>query len=117
MKIKPTGHYVLVKPADIEEKDDLLKRAKEAKIILDEKSMKREQAAMTEGVIVAHGPQAWKAYGPDGNGPNWASIGDRVYFKRHVSDLIKDESDLDEDNKPQEYFLMVDENILAVIGD
>jgi len=117
MKIKPCGHYVLVKPFNAEEKDENLKRAKSFDFILDDSQVKREQAAMTEGVIVGIGPQAWKAYAPDHTGEPWAKEGDHVYFKRHVSDLIKDESDLDEDDKPQEYFLMVDENILCVIGD
>jgi len=117
MKIKPCGHYVLVKPAKAEEKDELLKKAKSFGFEMNESVMKREQAAMTEGVIVAIGFQAWKAYGADKNGERWANVDDKVYFKRHVSDLIKDESDLDEDGKPQEYFLLVDENILCVIGE
>jgi len=117
MKIKPCGHYVLVKPVKAEEKDEVLRGAKEAGIILDDMNLQRENAAMTQGELVAHGPQAWKAYGNNGEGPAWANIGDKVYFKRHVQDLIKDESDLNEDGEPQEYFLMVDENILCVIED
>lgn len=111
MKIKPTGHYVLVKPDKAEEKDEKLAAAKRMGFDMGEDAMKREQAAMTEGKIVALGPQAWKAFD---DGQPWADIGDKVYFKRHVSDLIKDESDKDD---PQEYFLMVDENVLAVIGE
>jgi co-chaperonin GroES (HSP10) len=117
MKIKPCGHYVLVKPVKAEEKDEMLKKAKSFGFEMNENVMRREDAAMTQGVIVAIGFQAWKAYTKDGNGEKWADIGNNVYFKRHVQDLIQDESDLDKDGKPQEYFLMNDENILCVIED
>ena len=105
-KIKPTGHYVLVKPDKVE------KTTESGIIISTDHEAKREYVASVRGVIVAIGSQAWDAFGDE----KWADIGAHVYFKRHVSDRIEDRADI-VDGKPQEYFLMTDENILAVIED
>jgi len=117
MKIKPCGHYVLIKPKKAVETDEMMQIAKRLGMELTGNQMQREDAAATNGIIVAVGFQAWKAYEKDGNGKPWAKIGDEVKFKRHVQDLMFDWDDLDKEGKPQEYFLMVDENVLAVIGD
>lgn len=109
-KIKPCGHYVLVKPVRV-------KKTTDGGIVLPENLVKKENVASVKGELVAIGPNAWKAFcqgEPDGIGKPWAEVGDTVRFKRHVSDRITDENDLDEDGEPQEYFLMTDENILAI---
>ena len=106
LPLKPSGHYVLVKP------DPVIKKT-ESGIITGTKDLhKREEVARVEGTLVAVGPQAWVAFG----GEPWAEVGDRVYIKRHVSDIYEDEADY-VDDKPQKYFLMADENILAVIEE
>lgn len=112
-KIKPCGHYVLVKPVK-------LKKKTESGFILPESMVNKENVAAVKGTLVAIGPTAWKAFcqgEPDGIGKPWAKIGDEVHFKRYVSDRIIDENDLDEDGEPQEYFLFTDENILAVMSN
>ena len=99
--ITPTGHHVLIKPDAVEEKSEggiLLQTA------FDQNTLTREKAATTTGVIVAVGKTAWLDFA--GEEP-WAKVGDHVYFTRHVSKEIKDGDDL--------YFLMTDENIIAVI--
>jgi len=81
---------------------------------LQDDMVSRENTAKVRGTIVAVGKNAWKAFD---DGEAWAKVGDSVYFKRHVSDRVEDKEDIGEDGKPQAYFLMSDENILAVIED
>ena len=104
LPVRPTGHYVLVKP------DKFEKTTASGIVVATDYEVKREEVASVKGTLVAIGPQAWDAFG----GEKWANEGDRVYFKRHVSDRIFDEDDKI-DGKPQMYFLMTDENILGVI--
>ena len=102
----PTGHYVLVKP------DRFEKTTESGLVIATDYEANREDVAAVKGTLVAIGPQAWLAFGDE----PWAEVGQKVYFKRHVSDQIFDNTDL-VDGKPQRYFLMQDENILGVIPD
>lgn len=104
---KPCGHYVIVKP-------DVIEKVSGGGIILNQNMVESENTAKVKGTLVAVGPNAWTAFD---NGDPWAEVGDNVYFKRHVSDKIKDENDLDEHGEPTLYFLLADENILAVIED
>ena len=112
--IKPCGHYVLVKPDPVE-------TVTAGGIITGTKDLHaREEVARVKGTLVAVGQNAWKAFGQgedDGVGKPWAEVGDHVYFKRHVSDRYEDEDDIDQEGKPQAYFLLSDDNILAVIRD
>lgn len=107
MKIDVCGHYVLVKPERME-------KMTKGGIYIPDANRKREDAAATRGHIIGIGINAWKAFD---SGEPWAKVGDYVYFKQYVADKIIDDDDLDEAGDPQEYFLMVDENILAVIGE
>jgi co-chaperonin GroES (HSP10) len=103
--ISPCGHYVLVKPDPVEETYG------ESQIVVATKAeLKREQVASVRGTLIAVGPNAWLAYD---TGKPWAKVNDRVFFKRHVADRIEEETD----GEIQEYFLMSDDNILAVIGE
>jgi len=113
MKIKVVGHYVLVKP----EREG--KKLSRGGIIIPKGIAAREDVASVRGKIVGVGDNAWKAFnqGESGPGKPWAKVGQNVFFKRHVSDRIEDKDDLDEDGEPEEYFLMNDENILAIIED
>ena len=102
--IRPCGHYVLVKPDPIE-------KTTASGIITGTADLhKREEVARVKGTLVATGPNAWIDFGGD----QWAEVGDHVYFKRHVSDRYDDENDI-VDGKPQQYFLLADENILGII--
>ncbi len=113
LPIHPCGHYVLVKP-------DPTETVSENGIVTMTKGQEsREDVARVKGTLVAIGPNAWKAYNqgePDGVGKPWAELGDHVVIKRHVSDRYVDEDDI-VDGKPQVYFLMVDENLLAVLEE
>lgn len=99
--IEPTGHHVIVKPDAVEE-------VSKGGIVVTASTdlLKREQAATVTGRIVAIGVNAWKAFD---DGTPWAKIGDRVYYTKHVSKTVKDPE------TQEEFFLMTDDNILAII--
>ena len=103
LNLKPTGHHILVKPDPIEE-------TTESGIIIysDEMQKKRDFFGSTKGEVIAIGPTCWMAYDYDKPGwKPWCKVGDRVEFTSNVSKIIRDKEDV-------EYFLMTDQNILAV---
>ena len=104
--IKPTGHHVIIEPDAVEE-------TTESGIVIatDTSTLAREQAATTRGTIVAVGPTAWKDPGLSPDGKPWAKVGDYVYYTRHVSKVITDTE------SGKDYFLLSDDNILAIIGE
>jgi len=105
MKGKVTGHYVAIKPDDVEE-------VSKGGIVLaseyDSDLKNREEDATTTGTIIDIGPDAWKAFGSD---KPWAKIGDRVNYVRHTSKIIEDKDDL-VNGKPRKIFITVDENVI-----
>ena len=102
---QPTGHHVILAPDAVEETTD-------SGIIIttDDNTIAREQAATTRGTIVAVGPTAWADPGLSPDGKPWAKVGDYVFYTRHVSKTITDTE------SGKDYFLLTDDNILAVIG-
>lgn len=101
-RLNPTGHYVLIKPDEVEE-------VSREGIILNVDA-KRELAAKTRGTVVKVGATAWYAY--DYDKPTWkpwAQPGDYVQFVRHAATLVMDP------DTEEEYFIIADENILATI--
>lgn len=102
--IKPTGHRVLIKP-------DRVEKTTSGGIILslDEKL---EKGGIQRGLLVDHGPQAWKAFSIDFTGEPWANVGDYIYFSRYAGKFVQDPADPDTD-----YMIMNDEDILGVITD
>lgn len=104
ISIIPCGHYVLVEPETME-------KVSEGGIILNKDMINRENTAKVRGTIVAIGQNAWKAYD---DGEPWAEVGDKVWFKRHVSDKIEDDNDIDEHGEKKLYFLLNDNDILAI---
>ena len=107
--IKPSGHRVLVK------KDPIEKETKGGIVLaVDEKL---ERTGVQTGILVANGPQAWKAFreldenGQEHNGRPWAIPGDYIVFARFAGKHINDPFDPEEKN----YSIMNDEDIIAVI--
>ena len=101
IKGNPCGHYVLIKPQDVETVSE------GGVVVVLEENVKLEENASIRGTVVAIGSTAWQAIDRDVEGwEPWAEVGDDVGYKRHVSDMFKDE-----DGK--KYFLMTDENILV----
>jgi co-chaperonin GroES (HSP10) len=96
--LNPCGHYVLVKPDEVEKKS-------EAGIILaiDERLHRN---AMDKGTIISIGSNAWKAYD---DGHPWGVVGDKIYYAKHAGRFVKDpETD-------EEFVLLNDEDVQVVI--
>jgi co-chaperonin GroES (HSP10) len=103
------GHRILVDPDPVEE-------VSEGGIIIAS-DKKLERTGIQRGVIVAIGPNAWKAYrtidreGFERDGEPWCSIGDYVLFGRHAGRYVEDPV------TKKEYLVMNDEDILGVFEE
>ena len=111
---KVCGHYIAVKPDNVEKKS-------KGGIVLaedyDSNQHSRAEAAATTGIVIDVGDMSWKAY--DGNHPEWkpwCEKGDRIVFTRHVAKIYNDKDDLDDDGNPKKIFIIADENVLMVIS-
>ena len=104
MSIKLLLHHVLVKASQVDETDEVIRRAKAAgiQVQLDQ----REKKAVEYGTVLQVGPTAFKDYG---RGPDILKVGDTVSFAKYAGKAVKD--------KDQEYLLLNDEDVLCVIGD
>jgi len=112
MRVKVTGHRVLVKQEKIHEHDLVYKRAKEAGLQIEFDKDVRYQAAIDQGVIVDVGSTAWNDFG----GTPWASVGDTVIFVKHAGKSVIDPDEIDLKNEDQTpYVILNDEDILAVV--
>ena len=94
--IKPIGYYVMVKPDPVEE-------VSKGGIILNPDD--REKVVITKGNVVSIAEGAWTDK-PEGSYPK---VGDRVIFAKYAGNEITDE------DTGQEYRLMLDEDIRAII--
>lgn len=100
MRIEPAGHRVIVKPDPLEE-------ITQGGIVLAYgEDKKRKESAQHTGILIAIGPNAWKAFD---DGIPWAKVGERVYFAKYGGFLIEDEG--------QQYRLLNDEDITAIIRE
>lgn len=71
MNIKPTGHHVLIKIKEVEQKSA-------GGIILSATTHKKEQAGGQFAEVLAIGPTAWSEYAAP-----WAKVGDKVLTVRY----------------------------------
>ena len=71
MKIKPTGHHVLIKLHEIERKSA-------GGILLADSTHKKEQAGGQFATVLAVGPTAWIEYDEP-----WAEVGDTIVTIRY----------------------------------
>lgn len=71
MNIKPTGHHVLIKIKEVEEKSA-------GGIILAKTMQKKEQAGSQFAEVLDVGPTAWCEYATP-----WANVGDTVLTVRY----------------------------------
>ena len=108
-----TGYRVLVKPDPI-----VTKTAGGIEIPVNEKL---EKTGVQRGVVIDVGPFAWKAFrelndaGNERSGVKWAQPGDYIFFARNAGRFIFDPFEPEEDNQ-NEYLVMNDEDIIAVIA-
>ena len=100
MKIEPAGHRVIVKPDQLEEV------SKGGIVLAYGEDKKRMEQAQHTGILMAIGPNAWKAYD---DGIPWAKIGDRVYFAKYGGYLVEEDG--------VQYRLLNDEDITAIIRE
>lgn len=96
--IVPSGHRVLVKIDEVEEKT-------QGGIIITKSSAERQEEAGIFGTLVAVGDTAWKDFG----GRAWACVGDRVMIAKYGGFIAQEPGD---SNK---YRILNDEDIVAVI--
>lgn len=101
--IEPLGHRLLVKPEKIEDIDDNFKRARAAGLIIESDELKREQAAVDRGEVVAMGATAFVDFG----GVPWCKVGDKIAYTRYGGKIIKDPED------KQEYIILNDEDVIC----
>jgi co-chaperonin GroES (HSP10) len=99
--ITPCGHRVLIKADPIERTT-----AGGLVIVMDERLAKADQM---RGVLVAVGPQAWKAFSKDYNGEPWANEGDHVLYARYAGKEVEDPS------TGEIFVILNDEDVIAII--
>ena len=110
--ITVTGHRVLIKEDPVEKvsKGGIV-------VVTNDNNEKLERAALQHGVIVAIGPDCWKAYrtldsdGIERNGRPWVRVGDYVLFARHAGRFVADPTN------GEMHLIMNDEDILGVITE
>lgn len=83
---EPFGSYVIVRPRDIEKKSA-------GGILLAHQDEDRKRGAMTEGVVVAIGPLAFKD-DINPSGVEWYKVGDRVIFVKYGGKFITCDDEL-----------------------
>lgn len=112
--ITPVGHRILVKKAQLEDRDEVFAAAARAgiKIAKDHEDAKRREAGVDRGWIVAIGPDAFKGYHLHSYGTlegfkPWVKEGQYVAFAKYSGMVIK------EDNDPTEYIVINDEDVVA----
>lgn len=91
--IKPTGHYLLIKPREVEE-------VTEGGIILTNETVERDTAGAEYGKVLAIGEDAWAD-----KTTKWAEIGDTVYYTKYAGKVIFD--------KGERLLLMADINVMG----
>lgn len=104
MNLKPVLHRVLVKPDDVSEVDEVVRRAKAAgiEVQLD----KREQKAGVIGTVVKVGNTAFKDQGSSAE-TEGVVPGAKVYYAKYAGAETKEGG----------YIWLNDEDILGVIED
>ncbi len=108
--IEPAGHRVLIKPDDIQETDDVLRKAKELgiEIVKDRQTERAERASQVTGVIIGIGKTAWLAYD---KGEPWAVVGDRVTYSKYGGTFVSDP------DTGEEFILLNDEDITCILKE
>lgn len=104
--IKPKAIGLVIRPDSLEQADPIYARAKRAGFELAETDdIKREKAGVDKGVVLAIGPDAWKAYGSE----PWCQVGDYIAYARYAGKRITDP----ETN--EDVLVINDEDVVAII--
>jgi co-chaperonin GroES (HSP10) len=87
--LKPKAIGLVVRPDKLEEADPVYARAKAAGLALaPHDDLKREQAGVDKGTVVALGGVAFQAYG--GSPEDWCQVGDYIAYARYAGKTVKD---------------------------
>jgi len=97
--IVPSGHRVLVKPDEVDEKTA-------GGLYLAVETKERRQNEQVLGVIVRIGKTAWLAFD---KGEPWAEVGQRVFYARNGGWKITDPE------TKEQFVLLNDEDICATV--
>ena len=103
--ITPVAHRLVIKPFDITESDDTYRSAKAAGIVLSgEDKLRREQAAVDRGTVVAVGPTAFRDFGCESS----VAIDDEIVYAKYAGKEV-------EDPVTKEKFVIInDEDVVAI---
>lgn len=105
MPIKPILHRILVKPDNLEDKDEAFGNARRAGIIIPKSEKEREQAAIDSGTVLEVGPTAFKDFGAE-TPP--IKAGDHVVYAKYGGKVIVDPVD------NEKYVALNDEDVIAI---
>ena len=96
--LKPSGHYILVLPDEVEKKTA-------SGIYLANETIENKQRDTTQGTLVAVGHIGWAEFN---DGTPWAEVGDKVVYGKYAGrDMTGQDG--------KKYVLMNCEDILAVV--
>lgn len=117
MKIGPLGHRVLVRKANIDERDPVFRRARESGIVLAETDdHRRREAGVDRGWVVAIGDEAFKSFYRNSHGSldgfkPWVKEGDYIAFAKYGGMPIAnpDSEDI--------FIVMNDEDVVALLEE
>lgn len=98
--IKVVGHRVLIKPDSVEE-------TTKGGIVLAQALVQQEKNSQDKGTVLAVGSGCWKEFG---DGSPWCKEGDKVYYPKYSGMKVKD-------NDKEEYIIVNDEDIVAIIEE
>lgn len=96
--IEPRINMVLIKPKKLDDK--------RGSILIPTSALERDQAAVTEGEIIAIGPDAWTDY-PNDMG---AEIGDWVVYAQYAGFAVQDAE------SREKYVLINDQDVKATLA-
>lgn len=104
MRIRPVLHRVFVKPDQVEEVDETIKRARNAGIVVE--LDKREKKAVVLGTILAIGSTCYLGFQSTAD-KEGIKIGSRVLYAKYSGADVPNE----------DYIVLNDEDIIGVIED
>jgi co-chaperonin GroES (HSP10) len=108
MAITPTGHRVLIEQEDLQEHDEVYKRAKAAGLEIQLDRNVKAQEGVDVGIVRKIGLTAWKDFG----GEPWCKVGDKVVFAKYAGKKVEDPAD-----KAKHFTILNDEDVVAVITE
>lgn len=121
MHIAPVGHRVLVKKADVDDRDPVFRSARRAgiEIAKDHEDAKRREAGIDRGWVLEVGEDAFKSFWYNSNPTSppedfkpWVKPGDFIAFAKYGGMLIPDHDDPD-----TQYIVINDEDVVAILEE